>query len=139
MDIFWYYLAFQGEHALFGKDHQGLHADQNKPHRRQFSLLHKWDRLQAVSPMSTALSFFAMLKTWRRGNWIALPLLSAVFGTAGISAATVPGPPSRVDLEVVNGEEVTVSFSAPLSDGGSSVQSYEVRADATILFQYHCT
>lgn len=46
---------------------------------------------------------------------------------SGVDAVTVPAAPARVDLDVVSGDEVTVAFYAPLSDGGSAVQSYEVR------------
>ena len=45
---------------------------------------------------------------------------------AGAGAVSVPEAPSRVDLDVMSGSEVAVTFSAPLSDGGSAVQSYEV-------------
>lgn len=41
-------------------------------------------------------------------------------------AVTVPAAPARVNLDVRSGDEVAVSFSAPLDDGGSAVQSYEV-------------
>lgn len=42
-------------------------------------------------------------------------------------AVSVPEAPARMDLDVLSGDEVAVYFSAPLSDGGSAVQSYEVR------------
>lgn len=44
-----------------------------------------------------------------------------------VDAVTVPAAPARIALDVVSGDEVTVAFHAPLSDGGSAVQSYEVR------------
>lgn len=64
-----------------------------------------------------------------------VPLLAGVLALAGavgglldgVEAVTVPEAPTRVDLDVVSGDEVAVVFYAPLSDGGSAVQSYEVR------------
>lgn len=63
------------------------------------------------------------------GCSLAAPILAccAVFGgVAGVGGVAVPEAPARVDLDVLSGEEVLVKFSAPLSDGGSAVQSYEV-------------
>lgn len=65
----------------------------------------------------------------RRRGLLAIPVL-ATAGAAvlalGVDAVSVPEAPARVDLDVRSGDEVTVAFSAPLSDGGSAVQSYEV-------------
>lgn len=62
------------------------------------------------------------------GCLLAAPILACCIfgGVAGVGGVTVPEAPARVDLDVLSGEEVLVEFSAPLSDGGSAVQSYEV-------------
>lgn len=71
----------------------------------------------------------AMASTRRRGQRASLGKIFAIAAFAlGAGAVSVPEAPSRVDLDVISGNEVAVAFSAPLSDGGSAVQSYEVRA-----------
>jgi hypothetical protein len=40
---------------------------------------------------------------------------------------TVPDAPDSADLTVYTGEELRLDFTAPLSDGGSAVHSYQVR------------
>lgn len=64
----------------------------------------------------------------RRGGAFGFPVFAAalVACVAGVGAVSVPEAPARVDLDVMSGDEVVVAFSAPLSDGGSTVQSYEV-------------
>lgn len=63
----------------------------------------------------------------RRGGAFGLPVFAAFAAcVAGVCAVSVPEAPARVDLDVMSGDEVVVAFSAPLSDGGSTVQSYEV-------------
>ena len=63
----------------------------------------------------------------RRGGVFGLPVFAAFAAyVAGVAAVSVPEAPARVDLDVMSGDEVVVTFSAPLSDGGSTVQSYEV-------------
>lgn len=59
---------------------------------------------------------------------LAIPALAtaAVALALGVGAVSVPEAPARVDLDVMSGDEVAVTFAAPLSDGGSAVQSYEV-------------
>lgn len=72
-------------------------------------------------------AFVAMARTRRRGQTASLGWIFAAAAFAlGASAVSVPEAPSRVDLDVISGNEVAVAFSAPLSDGGSAVQSYEV-------------
>ena len=39
---------------------------------------------------------------------------------------TVPGPPAKATLNVVGSDSLEVSFSPPLSDGGSPITSYTV-------------
>lgn len=57
----------------------------------------------------------------------ALALTRAVGGLfGGVQAVTVPEAPTRVELDIASGDEVAVVFYAPLSDGGSAVQSYKV-------------
>lgn len=82
------------------------------------------DSLQTGSNASVA-----MASTQRRGQKASLGriFVAATFAL-GASAVSVPEAPSRVDLDVVSGNEIAVAFSAPLSDGGSAVQSYEVDA-----------
>ena len=73
----------------------------------------------------------AMASTRRRGQTPSLGrIFAAVAFALGAGAVSVPEAPSKVDLDVINGNEVAVAFSAPLSDGGSAVQSYEVCAAA---------
>lgn len=63
----------------------------------------------------------------RRGGAFGLPMFAAFAAcVAGVGAVSVPEAPARVDLDVMSGDEVVVAFSAPLGDGGSTVQSYEV-------------
>lgn len=63
----------------------------------------------------------------RRAGFAAICATTITFAL-GAGAVSVPEAPSRVDLDVLSGNEIAVDFSAPLSDGGSAVQSYEVRA-----------
>lgn len=73
----------------------------------------------------------AVASTRRRGLAARLGRIFAAAAFAvGAGAVSVPEAPSRVDLDVISGNEVAVAFSAPLSDGGSAVQSYEVGAPA---------
>ncbi|CAN0319926.1 unnamed protein product, partial [Hapterophycus canaliculatus] len=60
---------------------------------------------------------------------LAIPAFTTAALALGVSAVSVPEAPARVDLDVMSGDEVAVTFSAPLSDGGSAVQSYEVEWD----------
>lgn len=70
-----------------------------------------------------------MASTRRRGKKASLGRIFAATAFAlGAGAVSVPEAPSRVDLDVMSGNEIAVAFSAPLSDGGSAVQSYEVCA-----------
>ncbi len=57
---------------------------------------------------------------------MAAPLLVVVLGSAGASAAVVrPGPPTAVQATYVDGVSgVTVSWGAPVSDGGSPIVYY---------------
>lgn len=98
-----------------------------KPKRRSGG-----DGLQTGSTAS-AVKAAARYGTSRRsrrrpGGWLfAIPALATAALALGVSAVSVPEAPARVDLDVKSGDEVAVTFSAPLSDGGSAVQSYEVR------------
>lgn len=81
------------------------------------------DRLKSESPVTM------MRRTKRRGGLLSIAVLAAAaYCAAQADAVSVPGGPARVDLSVLSGDEVLVTFAAPLSDGGSAVQSYEVCA-----------
>lgn len=79
--------------------------------------------------MAKARKDVAGISRRRRRGLREIPVLAiatAAVLAAGVDAVSVPEAPARVDLDVMSGDEVTVAFSAPLSDGGSAVQSYEV-------------
>ena len=82
-------------------------------------------RLHTRSAASAAM---ACAKRRRRRAGLAPIFATAVTFALGADAVSVPEAPSRVDLDVLSGNEVAVAFSAPLNDGGSAVQSYEVCA-----------
>ena len=100
------------------------------PQLQRQAFRYDWSRFQNASAVSTTTGHGAAARTRKSIVWIALSLISVALGAAGIGAVSVPGAPARVNLDVLSGDEVAVSFSAPLSDGGSAVQSYEVRADS---------
>lgn len=91
-------------------------------------------RQSSGDSLQTGLAASAvMASTRRRGKTGSFRFtLGRIFAGAafsvGAGAVSVPEAPSRVDLDVISGSEVAVAFSAPLSDGGSAVQSYEVCA-----------
>lgn len=70
----------------------------------------------------------AMARTRRRPKAGLIPIFAAAAFVLGAGAVSVPEAPTRVDLDVMSGSEIAIAFSAPLSDGGSAVQSYEVSA-----------
>lgn len=91
------------------------------------------DSLQTGSTASAAMTkarrCVAGIARRRRRGLLAIPILATATAAVlalGVDAVSVPEAPARVDLDVMSGDEVTVAFSAPLSDGGSAVQSYEV-------------
>jgi hypothetical protein len=56
---------------------------------------------------------------------VAIPLLAVSLGSMpAMAAAPVPGPPISVHASSVAGSRVTVSWSAPVSDGGSAIKYY---------------
>lgn len=88
-------------------------------------------------------------KRRRRADYLVttVPMLAAImFAVAaayagllhGVEAVTVPEAPARVDIDVRSGDEVAVAFYAPLSDGGSAVQSYEVSRVADMSPSHSC-
>lgn len=102
--------------------------DNSRPPRQQLSVPRRCGNSLQTAPVARAASSYGEgCGRRRRGGFLALPVLAAVaLCTTGVGAVSVPEAPARVDLDVMSGEEVTVSFAAPLSDGGSAVQSYEV-------------
>lgn len=102
------------------------------------------DSLQTRSTVSLVMAAArhgAAGKSRRRtkGGWLlAIPAFATAALALGVSAVSVPEAPARVDLDVMSGDEVAVTFSAPLSDGGSAVQSYEVGVLLLDVEGWHC-
>lgn len=110
-----------------GMDGPGLPAlvDPDRDQLLRVGQKRRGARLQTRSAASTTMAR-ARRRRLRAGYW---PIFATAFTLAlGAGAVSVPEAPSRVDLDVLSGSEIAVDFSAPLSDGGSAVQSYEVRA-----------
>lgn len=103
-------------------------GDQNPPTSRQLRAPRRGrDSLQTEPAVLVTVSYGTQLRAWRRCGRLAISLVAALtLSVVGVNAVSVPAAPARVDLDVISGDEVAVAFSAPLSDGGSAVQSYEV-------------
>jgi len=56
-------------------------------------------------------------------------LLSFLWMSAVAAQLNVPDAPTAVALDVLSGSDVRISFEAPLTDGGSAVQSYSLEWD----------
>jgi len=48
------------------------------------------------------------------------------------NAESIPENPSLVELEVLSGESLEVTFDPPLSDGGDPIQTYKVLRNASV-------
>ncbi|KAH9100136.1 hypothetical protein LEN26_016139, partial [Aphanomyces euteiches] len=65
----------------------------------------------------------------RRPLFAALVMAAIMPLLAVLAQQTVPSSPTNVQLSVVDQHDLFVSFSPPLSDGGSSISAYEVEWD----------
>ncbi|GMH60848.1 hypothetical protein TrRE_jg11288, partial [Triparma retinervis] len=63
------------------------------------------------------------------GLLVTVVALFAIFATA---ALTVPDVPTSPQLTVLSDSSIEMSFSSPLSDGGSAVSSYTVEWDSDL-------
>ncbi len=54
--------------------------------------------------------------------------------SVGQAIITVPDPPAHATVDVVGSDAIEVSFSPPLSDGGSPITSYTVRFKMNHLY-----
>jgi hypothetical protein len=90
---------------------------------------------QSTADDSTTLIFTGLLNgtdytfTVYATNLIGNSPASALTNPVTPSGFTVPGPPQTVSANLVSPGLITVSWSAPVSDGGSSVLSYKIYAD----------
>ena len=75
-------------------------------------------------------------------KYVALALASgysSVAGTATFTSPSTPGVPTGVTASVATGNVVTVSWTAPASNGGSAIVGYVVTATAGAITASSCT
>lgn len=116
-------MARQGPVAALARGEDRPSCQQQPPSRR---------RRNSLQPRTAGLEDESCDRGFRRclkRSLLSIPMIFmfSLFGT-NAGAVSVPEAPARLNLDVINGEEVLITFAAPLSDGGSAVQSYEVRA-----------